>query len=375
MKKTLAALAVLGAFAGTSMAADVTLYGIIDTGLTYQRTDTGVANTDTTSTFTMESGSNSATRFGLKGVEELGNGLKVGFVLENGFKSDTGAMGTQLFDREAQVYVAGAFGQLGAGRMGQLDSGNGTYALFGGAVAPFSTGWTGVPGHKYVMSATFDRFDNTLTYKSPTFAGFNVYAQYSNGANAGEGTAATDRFYAVGAAYKNGPLNASLVVSQKNLKSNDANGRWEAEDPLAVSLGGAYDFGVAKAFVATQYFKDSKLAAAAVNTSWAGELYYTGFGINLGVSAPVLGGTAKFNVGFMDADLQPTSATGVHQADGKEYGMKRVTVAAGYEYPLSKRTFVYGGAGYYQDSYDDKGDVSYDDGKKLGVTAGLVHKF
>ena len=65
------------------------------------------------------------------------------------------------------------------GRQGDLASGNGRYGLFGGKVSPFSTGWSDIAGHKYVMGAGFGRMDNTITYKTPTFAGFNLLAQYS----------------------------------------------------------------------------------------------------------------------------------------------------------------------------------------------------
>ena len=94
MKKTLAALAVLGAFAGTAAAADVNLYGVVDTGLayTYKNTEFAALDADRTnggeSRFGMQSGYNSGSRFGLKGTEDLGNGLRIGFKLENGFSSD-----------------------------------------------------------------------------------------------------------------------------------------------------------------------------------------------------------------------------------------------------------------------------------------------
>ena len=81
-KKTLAAVAVLGAFAGSAFAANVTMYGIVDTGLGFTSKDKGYG--EEVNTFDMRSGQNSATRLGLKGEEDLGNGVKVGFVLENG---------------------------------------------------------------------------------------------------------------------------------------------------------------------------------------------------------------------------------------------------------------------------------------------------
>ena len=75
MKKTLAALAVLGAFAGSAMAADVTLYGLVDYGFSYEHVDGDTADKDAQDTFQMKSGQNSGSRFGLKGTEDLGNGL------------------------------------------------------------------------------------------------------------------------------------------------------------------------------------------------------------------------------------------------------------------------------------------------------------
>ena len=71
----------------------------------------------------MDSGVNSATRFGLRGSEDLGNGLKVGFKLENGFSSDSGKLGEdRLFGREATVNVSGDFGTVYMGRLGTLVS-------------------------------------------------------------------------------------------------------------------------------------------------------------------------------------------------------------------------------------------------------------
>lgn len=103
MKKTFLAIAVMGAFAGSAMAADVTLYGLVDYGFNYQHRDIDMPNVDAKDSFEMRSGMNSGSRFGLKGTEDLGNGLKVGFVLENGFDADTGALGNndRLFGRES----------------------------------------------------------------------------------------------------------------------------------------------------------------------------------------------------------------------------------------------------------------------------------
>ena len=367
-KKTLAAVAVLGAFAGSAFAANVTMYGIVDTGLGYTSIDKGYG--EDVNTFDMRTGANSASRFGIKGEEDLGNGLKVGFVLENGFDSDDGELGngSRLFGREALLYVGGDFGELGMGRQGELASGNGRYGLFGGKVSPFSTGWTDIAGHKYVMGAGFDRMDNVVTYKTPTFAGFNVLAQYSfkkdnkstEYKDNREGSSAVDRQYALGASFTAGDLYLTGIVTQTNLQSLD---KQDVEDPLTVSLGGNYNFGVAKLYVATQYFKDSPLAVKMIQSGDTGK--FDGFGLSVGADVPAFGGTAKVLVGYMDAEDQKPAAN----------DLQRYTFSVGYEYPLSKRTFVYGGAGYYMDSYD-KVEAGHDDKASVAaVNAGLVHKF
>ena len=89
MKKQMIAMAVAGAFAGSAFAANVDLYGVIDTGLVYSQTEFGgsVDLADTHS-FTMDNGVNAGSRFGLKGTEDLGDGYSVSFQLENGFDSD-----------------------------------------------------------------------------------------------------------------------------------------------------------------------------------------------------------------------------------------------------------------------------------------------
>ena len=231
-------------------------------------------------------------------MKNLGNGVKVGFSLENGFSSDDGKLSTanRLFDREALLYVAGDFGELGMGRQGDLASGNGRYGLFGGKVSPFSTGWSDIAGHKYVMGAGFGRMDNSVTYKTPTFAGVNVLAQYSFNKDSTdtdrEGSSAVDRQYALGASFTAGDLYLTGIVTQTNLQSL---GKQDVEDPLTVSLGGNYNFGVAKLYVATQYFKDSDLSVKQIDrydeksnkTGCQDASQFDGFGLPLVLTFPL----------------------------------------------------------------------------------------
>ena len=127
MKKTLAALAVLGAFAGSAAAADVQLYGVVDEGFIY--TNTKVTDEKSDNQFQLGSGLNLGSRWGLKGTEDLGNGYKVGFKLESGFNADTGTLQeNRLFRREAGLTLYGPFGSLGFGRFGGIASAAGTSA-------------------------------------------------------------------------------------------------------------------------------------------------------------------------------------------------------------------------------------------------------
>ena len=103
-KKSLAAVALLGAFAGSAFAADVTLYGVVDEGFLYTHKDTDVAGSDAVDKLELKSGIQAGSRWGLKGTEDLGNGLKVGFILESGFNADDGTQGVSgtMFNREAR---------------------------------------------------------------------------------------------------------------------------------------------------------------------------------------------------------------------------------------------------------------------------------
>ena len=90
MKKTLIAAAVMAASGVAFAASNVTLYGVVDTSAVF--THDGGA-TDSKNVIDMQSGFRNGSRWGIKGVEELGNGYAVGFILENGFNSDDGTNG------------------------------------------------------------------------------------------------------------------------------------------------------------------------------------------------------------------------------------------------------------------------------------------
>lgn len=379
MKKTFVAAAVLGAMASTAFAADVTLYGLVDLGLNYTQTKTsGFADATknvTNDSFAMGSGQNSGSRFGLKGTEDLGNGYKVGFVLENGFKADTGAFekGGRLFHREALLFVQSPFGELSMGRTGALDAGTGRYNMLGSGASAMGTGMDAVGNSDFILMGTKSRMDNTITYQSPSFAGVTVLAQASlknDGTKADvaatdttpaktytEGSSDADRYYGLGVKFNAGALNAGIVGSVSDYSRYDVTAVDE-DNGYAVAGYVNYDFGMIKPMFAVQYWNggaESSTKGAFKDTE--------GYGLVIGATAPVLGGTVKATAGWNDfEDVKDTDT---------DYNNWMVGVS--YEYSLSKRTSVYTAAGYKE--AQAKKTATTEKTKTTEVMVGLVHKF
>ena len=383
MKKTLAAVAALGAFAGSALAADVQLYGIVDTGLLYSHVDADVANIDATDSFQMKSGMASGSRFGLKGTEDLGNGLTVGFVLENGFDSDTGDDSGVFFDRESSLFLEGGFGKVAFGQMGSLNSGKSSWAKYG-MISAFGTSFTDYSAQAGSFAVGAGSWDNMISYQTPTFAGFTVYAQYAMG-NAGKGVeneSSSDRYYALGATYANGPLNLYLAVDSINYASVTPTDQGytnvpNVDDSLTVTLGGNFDFEVVKLFAGAQYFDEieTKKLKGLIGTD--GVLADTfpskmeGWGIGVSALIPAGPGAVLVGAGYMDAQAADSDS-----ADFDSDEMQRWVVSAGYDYVLSKRTDIYVAATYMQDniSYSLR-SLADQDASVFGAMVGLRHKF
>ncbi len=393
MKKTLAAVAVLGAFAGSALAADVQLYGIVDTGLQYVHgdTDSTEPNSDFDS-FSMESGLASGSRFGFKGTEDLGNGLTVGFILEDGIKSDTGVDDDVLFNRESSLFLQGGFGKVAFGRIGSFNGGVSSWAKYG-VMSVFGTSWGNYSAQAGTWAMGAGMWNNMIAYETPSFAGFKVFAQYGMGNQLKDKTdktklvgeeneSSSDRYYAIGASYNNGPLSLYFAVDSINYasygtgKDVDPNG----DDSLTVTFGGNYDFEVVKLYAGAQYFdeiKTSKMKGIIqdVDTFNSGnDKFATRMkGWSLGVSAgiPAAGGTIMVGAAYLDAEAADSQEAGVNKNDE----LSRWIVSAGYDYPFSKRTDVYGVVTYNQDNLKFTGDHADQDPYMFGVMVGLRHKF
>ena len=183
--------------------------------------------------------------------------------------------------------------------------------------------------------------------------------------------------------YGNGPPALDFTADWYNWSNN-----WnyyvgdqpeDVDDGYAFTLGGSYDFQVVKAYLGFQYFDnllvdssdgtDDNISFASIGTGTSG--YIKGYSVMAGVDAPLFGGTGMFAVGYAD-----TEDTDVDEGDAKAEST-RWGVSAGYSYPLSKRTNVYGVAAWYQDSIDNEGGVkgADRDPSNAMVFVGMRHKF
>lgn len=208
----------------------VTLYGIVDTGLSYQSSQTSVGSTTGgRSAIKVSNGTWAGSRFGLKGSEDLGGGTKAIFQLEEGFNSATGAQAVSglAFNRQAWVGVSNpAYGSLTAGRQ---------YTSYYTLLSPWSpTTWlTGAygahPGDIDSLDTSY-RANNSLVYTSPTLYGFTVSGSYALGGVAGSFNSGSTWSTAV--QYKNGPVGLAAGFQRVN-NSMSGGGAWGANSTVS----------------------------------------------------------------------------------------------------------------------------------------------
>lgn len=317
MKKSLIALAVL-ASTGAMAQSSVTLYGIVDVALQSSKV-TGAPRMNT-----VASGNVNGSRFGLKGSEDLGGGLKALFVLENGFSVDTGASGggaglagkkaaTAIFGRQAYVGLAGSFGEFRIGNVKTAydDTAINTDSVFDSNYAPAYSVWAGQGGYNSAPG-------NSVYYTSPSFGGVTFTGSYALGENKTATTSAKG-LAAVNAQYTGGPIYASLAYQEDKTAENAVAGQ-AYKDTLA---NFSYDFGVVKLLSSYSRHVDSS------NTK--SDQIQIGADVPVGPALTLSGGYA-----YSKDKLNGVS------------GDKRDGFGIGAKYALSKRTFVYTGATYYE---------------------------
>lgn len=234
----------LGLFSATAFAqSSVTLYGVVD--LAFERLKGGTSVTRVTS------GQQQGSRWGLRGTEDLGGGLKAMFVLESGFNADTGTSGQggRMFGRQAYLGLGGQWGAVRVGRQyTPMDDiagivGTKTYDVL--SVVPI------------IGNGDYNRVDNAITYISPAIASTVFQVQYSLGEERLSTNTSQDfaKQVSAHALYANGPLTAGLSL----MKVTDADGTTAGKQGKdALLLAGAYDFGSVK--VSAYYDVEDKAA-------------------------------------------------------------------------------------------------------------------
>lgn len=223
MKKSLIALAVLGAcMSNTYAQSNVTIYGIVDAGVTHVSNDNGGRTT-------VEAGQMQVSRWGFRGLEDLGGGLKAVFGLEGTLLNDTGAAGvatgtpssTSLFDREASVGLVGGFGTLTFGRqnilginsVGLADPMNLAFAATSPNVLFSAMNHAGVYGPFGANNGgTALRQNNSVKYISPYFHNFGFALMRAFGEQ--PGSTGKSKYEGLSAFYHTGPFGTAAAYAR-----------------------------------------------------------------------------------------------------------------------------------------------------------------
>jgi predicted porin len=325
MKKSLVAVALLGAFAGVAQAQTaVQIYGNIDAGF-IKRTDQ-----------TLNIGKRASNTLGFKGTEDLGNGLKALFQIEMRYEPDTGTTennGRPLFQGQTRVGLQGDFGMVRLGRgltpfqeiVGSFEPWHGLPTPAGFYTDISIAGFNSAPLDTNTSngSPNNNRISNAVFYNSPVFSGFQVNASFATkeatgGALAGVGTGAasyaanaeaTVNPFSVAATYNNGPAAAMLAYERNAVESKV----W--------SLAGSFAVTPELKVMATYSHQDQEHTNTQRPT----------------IKGAVLGATYAVGPGKVLAGFgikQQEENIRLHDLFTRQYSL-------GYEYSLSKRTYLY----------------------------------
>ena len=305
MKKTLLAVAVLGAFAGAASAqSSVTLFGVVDLSVN------SVKNGATTLK-SMNSNQLSSNRLGFRGTEDLGGGMSASFWLEGGMANDVGLGGNSSggfdFQRRSTVSLTTSMGEIRLGRDYTsafiLDA---TYDVFGAnGMGNASNVYAGANGDLGSKAGTLVRANNMAAYFLPGgLGGVTGSLQVALAENPAGGVVTGNGMVSGSLGYAAGPVSVGVAFAQtKTATSNDFK-VW--------NVGGSYNFGMVK--VLGLYDKHTY-----------GSLSY----VTKQVSVSVPLGQGEFKAGYLMGNSSVSS-------------ISSKTLAGEYIYSLSKRTSLYG---------------------------------
>lgn len=393
MKKAL--LTTLAVAAGTVSSfahaqSSVTLYGTVDAGIDYVSNQKGAAGAGHNS-WIMESGNVSTDRWGLRGSEDLGGGLKAVFDLENGFNIANGKLGNggDEFGRQAWVGIgSNASGTVTLGRQ---------YDALVDFVAPLSATGSGFGGN--IADHPFDndnlnndfRMNNAMKFRSANYTGFSFEGAYAFSNMAGGFS--NNNAYTLGAAYDGGPLNLALAYFQSNqpggvnsptntggaMSSNDGNATITGARERILGAGGRYAFGnatVGLVFTRTTVDDPRQIAQGGSYGAVSGDyLTFNNYELNGRYAL-----TSRFSLGgsYTFTDGHFGTATGAVSPKWNQFMLQA-------DYAMSRRTDLYL-EGVYQhvsgaDGIAVLGNASIyslaasSNDKQVVVAAGIRHRF
>ncbi len=397
MQKKLIALAVAGLASTAAFAqSNVTIYGIVDYGYAYRWDAKNFAGVGTSpnSASQLNGGQAMGNRLGFKGTEDLGNGMKAVFLLEQGFQLDTGAASdsTSTWNRQAYMGLSGNFGTVVGGRLYT------PHYTFVSGLDPFAGGYMGVYKNVYsplgqgattnnqglvgggLMDPT--RVDNAVAYISPSFGGFTVTGAFSNnatGMDSATSNAANNTVYAILGKYDNGPLtvgaNYHYIAGGSTALNPTAvlGSQLYLDNVQNFTLGGSYDFKVVKVMALYSY-NNLEYQNTTVATTNSGDATINNY---------MIGATAPFGKFLGRASYIYSDGNSKAGGDAQQF-------ALGLDYNLSKRTAIYSAYSFIdnQDNrYGSVGDAtnsgSYASGNgntvggvyQQGVQVGVRHMF
>lgn len=404
MKKSLFAIAALTTIAGSAQAqSSVTLFGLLDAGAYYIN---GVT-TSSNNTFGVLSNTISSSNWGIKGTEDLGQGLKARFYAESGINVRNGALGqssaekadvsatgapvlTTLFDRGLYVGLQGNWGSLDIGnKLNPLWAANsGILPVSGNSVATNTAKTLGFGNSNFTH--------NSLTYTLPAISGFNAAVQYGFG-NAVSGSAAGGS--AAGSVlsgavdYTTGGLNVRAAAQKRwgNGTYLSANFTGDTAGPSSTGLN-------AKSVNQTTYLLGAKykISDFTIGAGWISNDVTPGVGVAV-INASKYANNYMNNAFQVGVGYQATPAVllGLNWV-GATSGSNLINAQA--RYAFSKRTQAYAQVGYAMNknglngaglgnflaldgSNGQSGVAKYEDAQgptgfnQLGLGVGVIHTF
>ncbi len=365
MKKSLLALAVLGAFAGAASAqSSVTLFGVVDLNLRYIDNAAG-------SQYQMNQDGNASSRLGFRGVEDLGGGLNASFWIEGAVNPQNGTAGGQTWQRRQTVSLSGGFGEVRLGRDYTATFWNAT--IFD----PFGTNGIGSSGNLYLNPVTslptggaygtLVRANNMVGYFLPSGIAGGLYGQAQLAAGQGSNG---NQYFGFRLGYASGPFNAAGAWGRTQVTGGipgvtppfglgDSSGtNW--------NLGASWNFGV----VQLSGYYGNLTYQALDQSNWY-----------IGLQAPVGLWTLKGSYGQVSrSGIEPYAVGWDNQSAWQ--------LAIGATYDLSKRTALYGtyshlsnsdGASFVVGALQKSGDPKYSGNganeTSQGFEVGIRHSF